>query len=353
MRASLAPSICARALAVSVAAVFAAALAACGASASGARTAPARPGSASPSASAASALAGPACGAGAPQTVAEVDGAAAERIYADELSGPSTRADERQVEHFAPLLRALARRDRSAVRAAVISLVFSHTHIVRLRVSRGGSLLSDVGGRYVIAPVGGTLSYHGRQVGEYLLSVQDDLGYFGLETRLIGDPLNLRLDSTRVPIQGTIPSSPAILAGQQRLVVYRGSSYEVFAFDAKAFPTGLLRVTLLVPALSARSRRSCAAIKVAESGRIARRIWQRFVIDSGSVPSYVTFAHSHTGALCFVRSGGRLLASSTLPPPARLPDSGALVYRGATYGVSSFPIRTSRGGARVYLLVAL
>ena len=298
-------------------------------------------------------LAGPPCGAAASQTLAEVDGSVAERIYADELSGPSTRADERQVEGYGPLLRAVAAGNRAAVGRAVRKLVFSHTHIVRLRVSGGSSVLVDFGGPYVIAPVAGTLRYRGRTVGGYLLSVQDDLGFLGLETRLIGDPLSLRLGSTRVPIQGTIPSVPAILAGQRRLILYGGASYETFSFDAHAFPTGVLRVTLLVPAAGPSSGRSCAAIRVAEFGRIAQRIWKRFRIDSEPDSAYVAFLQSHTGGLGFIRSGRHQLGGSSRPGPPRLPDSGAVLYGGVAYGVSSFPVQTAAGSARVYLLIAL
>ena len=138
------------------------------------------------------------------QTIVSIDGNVAERIYRDELVGTGTIADQHQVEENGPLLKALARvsalakggapvrsgvpakgsaaasRGRpqgrgsriravreaaNAVTEAVHGLVYSHTHIVRLRVLQGGRLLADIGGPYIIAPVGGSLRFHGRVVG--------------------------------------------------------------------------------------------------------------------------------------------------------------------------------------------
>ena len=93
------------------------------------------------------------------------------------------------------------------------SLVYSHTHIVRLRVTRGGTVLADVGGPYIIAPVSGLLRVHGRTVARYVLSVQDDLGYVKLETRYIGFPLLLRRGAQRIPGRRR---DPLRLAGDSR-----------------------------------------------------------------------------------------------------------------------------------------
>ena len=66
-----------------------------------------------------------------------------------------------------------------------------HWHIVRLRVMQGTRVLADVGGPYVIAPVTGTLEQHGRTLGRYVMSVQDDTGYVKLVSRFIGVPVEL------------------------------------------------------------------------------------------------------------------------------------------------------------------
>src|SRR5271167_1058774 len=126
------------------------------------------------------------CGTAAPEVLAKTAGAVATQIYAGETGSSETHADQRQVEGYAPLLGAVANGEAAAAKAAVTSLVYSGTHIVRLRVLKGTTLLADVGGPYILAPVGGTLRLHGRAIGRYVLSVQDDLGYVKLETRYVG-----------------------------------------------------------------------------------------------------------------------------------------------------------------------
>jgi hypothetical protein len=320
---------------------------------------------------------GPPCAAATAQTLVSIDGNVAERIYRDELVGSGTIADQHQVEENGPLLKALARAsalakgkgagDRAvreaanAVTEAVHQLVYSHTHIVRLRVMQGGRLLADIGGPYIIAPVGGSLRFHGRVVGTYLLSVQDDLGFVGLERRLIGIPLILHVGEVRVPLQGTTRTG-SVAIPDRGAVVIRGARFQAYSFDAKAFPTGVVRISLLLPAgrgsgAGGGSALSCSAVKVAEVGRIARLIWLRFVLDGSSASSFVTFTQSHTGALTYLREGLRQIAGSTEPGPPALPESGTVRYRGTTYGVTSFiaqtPAKPTRVPVRVYELVAL
>jgi hypothetical protein len=283
-------------------------------------------------------LVGPPCATATAQTLVSIDGSVAERIYRDELVGTGTIADQHQVEENGPLLKALARvsalakggapvrsgvpakgsaaasrgalakgggagggvGDRAvreaanAVTEAVHGLVYSHTHIVRLRVMQGGRLLADIGGPYIIAPAGGSLRFHGRVVGTYLLSVQDDLGFVGLERRLVGAPLILHVGAVRVPLQGTTRTGSVAIPDRGTVIV-RGARFQAYSFDAKAFPTGLVRISLLLPqgrrpgsgsGAAGGSTLSCPAVKVAEVGRIAQLIWLRFMLNGSSTGSF-------------------------------------------------------------------
>jgi hypothetical protein len=332
------------------------ALGACGASAQSTTTSGPRsqatslgsaPRSAAPATSA-SASSSAGCGAQAPATLATAVGTVARRIYEGELGGSETRADQRQVETYAPLLNAVAAGSRPAIKAAVTSLVFAHTHIVRLRVTHGSSVLADVGGPYILAPAGGTLRLHGRAIGRYVLSVQDDLGYVKLVTRFLGVPLVMRAGSQPVPVQG-------LAAGPGRIpdlgpVSYRGRSYEAFSFDARSFPDGPLRVSLLVPLSGSLAGTSCPQIRASELGHAAQLISRRFSLSPASFTTYVKLVRMLTGGLVYVRSGARQLAGSTRPGPARLPRSGRLSYRGSSYLVSSFAAPSSVGPLRIYHL---
>jgi hypothetical protein len=222
--------------------------------------------------------------------------------------------------------------------------------VVRLRVSQRNMVLADVGGPNILAPVGGTLLFHGRAVGHYLLSVQDDLGYVKLETRFIGVPVVLLKGSRRIRLQGTLAPGPANVP-EHGPVRYRGASYESFSFTAEAFPRGPLRIVLLVPVPRSPSANTCAEIKLFELARIARRIWRRYALIAAPPAAYVEAIQSLTGGLSYVRIGSLQIAGSTQPGPPQLPDQGTVEYGGVTYGVTSFLAETTAGEARVYQLV--
>jgi hypothetical protein len=346
-----------RAGATLAAALLVIALAACGASAQGTSSTTASPGAATaaaPPAPAKSSAEAP-CGALAAQTRANAAGSVARRIYGREVSSPEVRRDEHQVEAFGPLLSALATDGTSAssgaaVGEAVTSLVFSHTHVVRLRVSRGGAVLADVGGPYILAPVGGGLRFQGRTVGHYLLSVQDDSGYAKLETRYIGYPLLIRQGSRRLPVEGTIFSASTAIPDSGQ-VSFAGADYRVLSFAAQAFPSGPLQISVLVPR-AASSKAGCTAIKVSELNRIAERIWRRFMLVGAPVSAFISTMGSNVGVQSYVRAGSRQLAGSTSPGPRRLPTAGSVTYQGLAYRVASFAARVAGSPVRVYQLVS-
>lgn len=325
------------------------AFAACG-SAQGRSGAAAAPSSAAPVSAPAAPTSQP-CGAAAAETLARAVGLVATRIYANELSSSEVFRDKRQVESYGPLLSALASGNRAGVREAVNSLVFSHTHVVRLRVTRGGEVIADVGGPEILAPVSGSLRRAGSTLGHYVLSVQDDLGYVKLVTRFTGMPLVLRAGSRTLPVAGAVSPGPASIPAHGP-VAYRGRSYEAFSFAAQVFPSGPLRISLLVSVPAALSRRSCADIKVTELGDVARRVSRRFMLSPGNFSSYIKATAPLTGGLIYVRSGSRQLAGSTHPGPPRLPQRGTVSYRGSTYGVFSFMTASEVGQVRIYQLVS-
>jgi hypothetical protein len=334
----------ARQLQIVLLATAATAVAACGASAEGNGVS-----RGSTQARSASPAPGTACGAQAAETLAAAAGMVATRIYAGERSGSETRSDQRQVERYAPLLSAVAAGGREAIRAAVTTLVYSHTHIVRLRVTRGARVLADVGGPYILAPVGGTLRLHGHAIAHYVLSVQDDLGYIKLVTRFLAVPLVLRAGSRQVPIEGQLAPAPAGIPAHGP-VSYRGRSFQAFSFSARAFPAGPLRVSLLVPVPRGLAALSCARIRSAELGHAAELISRRFRLGPANFATYIKLVRTLTDGLLYVRSGARELAGSTAHGPARLPSSGAVSYNGHSYEVSSFTAPSSVGTVRIYHL---
>ena len=280
------------------------------------------------STAAASIPAASACGAGGAEVLANTVGAVAERIYAAEVASAETSADTRQIESDRPLLSAVESGDRAAIAKAVHTLVYSHTHIVRLRISRGSQLLADEGGPYILAPVSGSLRAHGKAIAQFVFSVQDDLGYVKLVSRFVGVPLVLRTASGQVPIEGQLSPGPATIPDHGP-VSYHGVGYEAYSFKASAYPSGRLRISLLAPAPRSLSSRSCTAIKTAELGVVAQRISRRFSLSAPAFAPFVRLVHSLTHTLVYVRQGSRTVAGSTghaprsCPAPARFASTGS------------------------------
>jgi hypothetical protein len=171
-------------------------------------------------------------------------------IYAGEL-GRSAHKQVLRVQHNRALLEAVAHREPAATEAAIKALL--NEHIVRMRVSAAGQLLSDVGGPYVLAPVHAPLRLDGREIGSVVLSIQDDEGYLRLTRRLAGLDVLMYMSLGPGPPQlvkdslGPLPG-PALAAvpatGSYR---YEGRPFRVFTVHAKAFPSGPLTVRVLVP----------------------------------------------------------------------------------------------------------
>jgi hypothetical protein len=181
------------------------------------------------------------CGADNEATLVNTVSRIARRIYEGE-AGRRTLASIKRVQQSTALQDAVAKRDPVATRAA-IAVVQQH-HIVRLRVSAGTRLLSDVGGPFVLAPVEAPLSRGGRTVGSFVLSIQDDEGYKRLAQRLVGLDVVMYMGSRLVKSTlggspGTIPTSGTFTRA--------GKRYALYTFTAKAFPSGPLRITVLIP----------------------------------------------------------------------------------------------------------
>jgi hypothetical protein len=178
------------------------------------------------------------------QARVETLGHAGERIYQEERSSPDVAATLRKLERAPFFRRAVAERSVAATTAAIEDFFAAHIHVVRVRVSVGGHLLVDVGGPYALAPVRGTLRLKGRVVGQFEMAIQDDAGYLKLAHLFTGAEVLMREGSRQV--MGTLSPGPASVP-ERGAVSYGGRSYEAYSFAAEAFPSGALRISLLIP----------------------------------------------------------------------------------------------------------
>ena len=294
----------------------------------------------------ASAAAGPGWQSGATAcasaAISAVDMAVARHIYTDELHGSETKADIGRIASSQALLSAMAGSNPAAVQAAVHALVYApHWHIVRLRVLKAGKVLSDIGGPYIIAPVTGTLRWHGRTVGSYVMSVQDDVGFVKLVSRFIGTPIDVYRNGSF--LMGTLKPAPSTVSNGA-VVTVAGSTYRASVMRAGAFPKGSLQIALFTKEPTASSG-SCATVRSAAWGSVAAHIAARFKPLPSHYKDLVNVVRATTNAATFVRAGSKQLAGG--PGPARLPLSGTVTYRGRSWSVFSFePVPP----ARIYVL---
>jgi hypothetical protein len=186
------------------------------------------------------------CGATGEATLINTLAHIANAIYQGE-GGRRTLSQVHRIEHDQTLIRAVAENDAPAARAEIFRLLYSHTHIVRMRVTAGRKLLSDVGGPFVLAPVNAPLRLHGQTIGNAEISIQDDEGYLRLTDRLAGlkvlmymNPAHPQLVKNSLgPAPGNVPASGSY--------EYRGTTYHVFTVNADAFPSGPLTIRVLIP----------------------------------------------------------------------------------------------------------
>jgi hypothetical protein len=164
-------------------------------------------------------------------------------IYEGEL-GRSVHKQLQRLQRDPTLLEAVAKHDPTAAKLAIDAVL--NEHVVRIRVSVEGRLLSDVGGPYVLAPVSGPLSLHGHRIGNVVLSIQDDEGYLRLARRLAGlhvlmymSPNHQLVKNSLGPLRGSVPASGSYS--------YHGHAFRVFTVDAEEFPSGPLTIRVLVP----------------------------------------------------------------------------------------------------------
>jgi hypothetical protein len=183
------------------------------------------------------------CPGSAAQTRVETLGHVGERIYQEELHSPAVSATLRHIEHSSAFQRAVAAHDAAATRAAIVGFFGEHIHVVRVRVTTGAGLLMDLGGPYVLAPVHGAVRSGGRIVGRFEMAIQDDAGYLRLAHLFTGAEVLMRTAGRQVT--GTTPG-PATVPDRGP-VSYRGRAYETYSFTGVAFPSGPLRISLLLP----------------------------------------------------------------------------------------------------------
>jgi hypothetical protein len=202
----------------------------------------------------------------------------AHRVYRESAEGRIVAQAAYRLSSSAALARAVELDEPAAARRVLRGLL--ENQIVSVRVARAGRTFAEIDRGIGIAPVDGRLiGVRGQVVGAFAVSVQGANGYAQTTSGLTATEVLLRRGSRL--LTSTLRPAPA-LAADQRDVADRGVAYRVDTFSGRAFPTGTLSISLLVPSSSIASvckpRGASPALTAAEAsaetlGLVDRRVY--------------------------------------------------------------------------------
>ncbi|HXD56081.1 MAG TPA: hypothetical protein VN618_15095 [Solirubrobacteraceae bacterium] len=203
------------------------------------------------------------------ETVAATLGEIAQRIYREAGSGGNVEQAVHRLQSSTSLRAAASAGDARATAAALRSLLAGQ--IARVQVLRGGRVLASAGSGTAIAPVTGSLP--GTGGARFVLSVQSDRTYLQVTKQVTGAEV-LLLSGTRrlagtiaAPSGTTIPASGSLKVGPRE--------FQVASVGGAAYPSGALRIVLLVPAGEIPACPSgIAQTRAAVLGRVGERIYE-------------------------------------------------------------------------------
>ena len=252
-------------------AVLAVGLAACGstkATASGNRpTVPATTSTAATTHTAATPAAAPLPTATCASTVAGALGQVAQRVYHAAASGDDIAQAVGRVQSSTALASAIRGNSASATGAALRELL--KVQIVRIEVLRGGHVLAGAGSGPAVAPVRGSISGTGAT---YVLSVQSDEDYLQVAHQITGAQVLLLSGDRR--LAGTFAGPAASAVPTSGTVNYAGESYQVASVSGATYPSGALRIALLIPSGGLVCPGSTGQTRIETLGRVGERIYE-------------------------------------------------------------------------------
>lgn len=299
----------------------------------------------------------------------------ARRLRDEEHAGSTVDRARRSIQADRALSAAVARGDAVVARRQALVLLFNHEHIVRLRVLRGRRPLADVGGKLVLTPVFATLRSDGRVVGAVEFSVQDDMGYRLLTQRLVGIATVMRYRGRIVMANIDTGGRRLPETGFARI---GGVRYLIATLVTGHFPTGQLRISLVIPAPApALAREGCAQVRADLLRDIARRVYRESITGPAAVIGRAAVRTSlvlpaalaagqgprarasarrllragHLARLAVVSGTGHVVADVGISEPTIAPVALALRRHGAFVGTALLAVQSANGfvGVSSYL----
>lgn len=256
-------------------AALALALSACGSSSSSSSASGA--GNAGAGASSTAGIA-PAATASCSDAVAGTLGEVGLRIYREASVGLNAVQSAHRVQRSQALLDAIAANDAPAASAALRALLVKQ--IAGVQILRGGRVFAAAGSGAAIAPVRGTIP--GTDA-SFVLSVQSAHSYLQVARQVTGAHILLIEGGAASAANGAAGAhvlagtlsgiDAAKVPGDGRLRA-AGRRYQVFSLPARAYPSGTLRIAMLVPSATVKCPGSTAQARVETLGHVGERIYE-------------------------------------------------------------------------------
>ncbi|HZL48942.1 MAG TPA: hypothetical protein VFC30_08000, partial [Solirubrobacteraceae bacterium] len=198
----------------------------------------------------------------------------AARVYHEAATGGDVAQAVHRVRSSTALAGAIGSGNPGGASAALQALLAGQ--IVRVEVLRGGRVFAQAGSGPAIAPVYGSIP---GTSATFILSTQPDHAYLQVVHQVTGAQVLLRTGSVGgAPghtLAGTIDGAPPAGTGPvEGPLTLGGQSYESFTLPGAVYPSGPLRIVLLVPTAGISCPGSPAQTRVETLGHVGERIYQ-------------------------------------------------------------------------------
>lgn len=224
------------------------------------------------------------------------------RIYREASVGLNAVQSAHRVQRSKALAGAIAADDAGAARTALRALLVNQ--IAGVQILRGGHVFATAGSGAAIAPVRGTIP--GTDA-SFVLSVQSAHSYLQVARQVTGAHILLIEGGVTGPgasaaasasgsasasgeagahvLAGTLGGIDAAKVPSHGRLRAAGRSYQVFSLPARAYPSGSLRIAMLVPSAAVKCPVSTAQARVETLGHVGERIYQEeahssYVLDT-------------------------------------------------------------------------
>ena len=206
--------------------------------------------------------------------VASTLGTVAARVYHEAATGGDVAQAVHRVQSSTALAGAIHSGNAGAAGAALRGLLAGQ--IVRIEILRGGHVFAQAGSGPAIAPVRGQVP---GTSATYILSTQPVHAYLQVVHQVTGAQLLLLAGAAgggsgaARSLGGTIGSLPASAPAAGALTL-AGQSYQTFTLPGAVYPSGPLRIVLLVPSAEISCPGSPAQTRVETLGHVGEHVYQ-------------------------------------------------------------------------------